>query len=178
MVISLITIILLILLNALFVTAEFSAVAVRRTVLTQQAEAGNFFARFILPILDDEKNLENLLTMSQIGITISALFLGSYGHTRLTPIFTSFWGNLGGLSLALTWLLSILSTLLLLTALQMLFGEIIPKSLALQFPEISAQLIIVPLRVAFSLIRACDLVCQLQQQAHSKIIQNRPSRGP
>ena len=49
---------LLILINALYVAAEFSAVSVRRSRVRQAAEDGNRLARMLLPVLDDAARLD------------------------------------------------------------------------------------------------------------------------
>ena len=73
---------LLILLNALFVAAEFSIVAAPKTRLVQAADRGSMRARHVLRILSNPNSQNRYLATAQIGITIASLGLGMYGeHT-------------------------------------------------------------------------------------------------
>ncbi|HEX6560046.1 MAG TPA: CNNM domain-containing protein, partial [Longimicrobiales bacterium] len=75
----------LILINALYVAAEFSSVSVRRSRVRQRAEEGNALARRLLPYIDDPHRLDRYIAACQIGITVSSLVLGAYGQARLAP---------------------------------------------------------------------------------------------
>ncbi len=127
----------LILLNGLFVAAEFAIVAAPRTRLTQAAERGSSAAADVLSILADPAQQNRYLATAQIGITIASLGLGMYGeHTvaawlhgplsRLTPLA-------GPLSHTAATILAIG----ILTYLHVVLGEMIPKSLAIQHAEIA-----------------------------------------
>ena len=78
-------IILLILLTALYVAAEFAAVGARRSRLRRLAEDGNALAARILPVLESPHELDRYIAASQVGITLSSLILGAYGQSRLAP---------------------------------------------------------------------------------------------
>ena len=78
--------VLLILVNALYVAAEFAAVSVRRSRIQERAEEGNWFAIRLLPYLAGSHRLDRYIATSQIGITISSLVLGAYGQTHLAPV--------------------------------------------------------------------------------------------
>ena len=73
-------IVLLILLTALYVAAEFAAVSARRSRLRRLAEDGNALAARILPVVEDPAALDRYIAASQIGITLSSLILGAYGQ--------------------------------------------------------------------------------------------------
>src|SRR5690606_41698455 len=81
----------LILVNALYVAAGFSAVSVRRSRLQQMAEEGDAMATRLLPIVLDGARLDRYIAACQIGITISSLVLGAYGQATLAldlmPVF-------------------------------------------------------------------------------------------
>lgn len=125
----------LILLNGLFVAAEFAIVAAPRTRLTQAAERGSRAAADVLSILADPAQQNRYLATAQIGVTIASLGLGMYGeHTvaawlhgplsRITPLA-------GPLSHTVATILAIG----ILTYLHVVLGEMIPKSLAIQHAE-------------------------------------------
>ncbi|MCB0255757.1 MAG: DUF21 domain-containing protein, partial [Anaerolineae bacterium] len=88
----------LILLNALFVAAEFSIVAVPKTRLVQAAERGSQPARHVLRILSDADSQNRYLATAQIGITIASLGLGMYGEHTIADWLLHPLSSLGTLS--------------------------------------------------------------------------------
>ena len=77
MIVTLAVIVVLIVINALYVAAEFAAVSVRRSRIQQQAEDGDRLARMLLPTLEDSHRLDHYIAACQIGITLSSLILGA-----------------------------------------------------------------------------------------------------
>ena len=137
---------LLIALNGLYVAAEFSAVSVRRSRIRQMAEEGNPLARRLLPTLSEAPRLDRYIAACQVGITVSSLVLGAYGQATLgqalTPLFER-WGDMQALAAQST---SAGVVLIALTTLQMVLGELVPKSLALQYPTRLALGTVLPMR--------------------------------
>jgi len=122
----------LIALNALYVSAEFGAVGVRRSRIRQLAEQGNRLAIALLPAVEDAHLLDRYVAACQIGITLSSLALGAYGQAALTPALAR---ALAGPAPPVTALpLAAAIVLVGLAALQVVLGELVPKSAALQFP--------------------------------------------
>ena len=78
-------ILLLVLVQAFYVAAEFGAVSVRRSRLRRLAEDGNRLAARILPIVEDSRLLNRYVAASQVGITLSSLLVGAYGQAVLAP---------------------------------------------------------------------------------------------
>src|SRR5918999_2492134 len=76
---------LLILLTALYVAAEFAAVGARRSRLRRLAEDGNPLAARLLPVVENARELDRYIAVSQIGITLSSLILGAYGQAVIAP---------------------------------------------------------------------------------------------
>ena len=144
--IILFVILLLISINALYVGAEFAAVSVRRSRIQQQAEEGGRLARLLLPILQDGRRLDTYIAACQIGITISSLVLGAYGQAALAPALTPLFRAWSGLQEVAASSAAAVTVLLTLTLFQMVIGELVPKSLALQFPTRVALLTVVPMR--------------------------------
>lgn len=139
-------IVLLILLTALYVAAEFAAVGVRRSKLRRLAEDGNALAARLLPVVEDPVQLDRYIAVSQIGITLSSLILGAYGQAALAPVVAPLLGSLAGMNdvLALSW--ARIVVLLVLTVLAVIIGELVPKSIALQNPTRVALLTVLPMR--------------------------------
>ena len=122
-------------LNALYVLAEFSTVSSRRGRLTQLALEGNSLAKSVLNIVENPTKLDAYVATSQVGITLSSLILGFYGQARLSSYLIPLFQNFGDLSEAAALSISATIVLILLTILQVLFGELIPKNLGIQEPE-------------------------------------------
>lgn len=130
-------IILLIALNALYVNAEFGAVSVRRSKIRQLAEAGKRLAIRLLPVLEDPARLDRYIAACQIGITWSSLVLGAYSQAFLTPGLIPLLTE-AGLGPRAAESAATIGVLVLMTTFQVVAGELIPKSLALQYPVQSA----------------------------------------
>jgi putative hemolysin len=136
----------LIALNGLYVAAEFAAVSVRRSRVRQLAEEGNRMARELLPTIEDPKRLDAYIAACQVGITISSLVLGAFGQATLgaalAPAFRE-WGDMQAVAAQST---SAAVILVLLTTLQMVLGELVPKSITLQYPTRLALITVLPMR--------------------------------
>lgn len=140
-----ILIVALIALNALYVAAEFAAVSVRHSRIRSLADSGNALALRLLPRIDGAAELDRYVACCQVGITFSSLLLGAVGQAALTlqlaPLLEL------GLSLRPAAALSTAAVVVLLslTAVQMVLGELVPKSLALQFPTQVALMTVIPM---------------------------------
>lgn len=139
-------ILLLILINALYVAAEFAAVSVRKSRLQQLAEDGNRLAERFLPYAADPHKLDRFVATSQIGITLSSLVLGAYGQTALAPRLLPLFVAWGGLQEVAAESSAAVVVLVGLTASQMVLGELVPKSIALQFPTPTARYTVIPMQ--------------------------------
>ena len=143
----------LILGTALYVAAEFSAISVRRSRLQSLAGEGNRLAQWLLPVVESPAELDRYIAVSQIGITVTSLVLGAYAQAtfavRLAPLFEQF----GGLQQVAAQSVAAGAVLIVLTILQVLIGELIPKTLALQYPTPTALYTIVPMAASAWIFR-------------------------
>ena len=135
----------LILVNAVYVAAEFAAVSVRRARIQQMAADGHTLAAWLLPVLQSPAALDRYIAACQIGITLSSLVLGAYAQSTFAVWLTPTFASLGGLQNVAAQSTSTGVVLLLLTTCQVIFGELIPKSLALQHPTSTALYTLVPM---------------------------------
>ncbi|MCB0227165.1 MAG: DUF21 domain-containing protein, partial [Anaerolineae bacterium] len=148
-----VAVILMIAANALYVAAEFATVSARKSRLNQMAVSGNRLAKMLLPVVEDKDALDHYVAACQVGITLSSLVLGAYGQNviavALAPLLAEwgFFGDVVAFSVATTLVLIVLTTL------QVMLGELLPKSIALQNPERLALLTVVPLRWSQLLFR-------------------------
>jgi CBS domain containing-hemolysin-like protein len=136
----LLVVFLLIAINAFFVTAEFAVVSARRSRINQLVANGDLRARSVQKL---QEQIDQLLSTTQLGITLSSLALGWIGERAvaqfLTPALSSW---LGGAYVA--HFLAILLTFSILAYLQIVLGELIPKSIALLYAEQMARVLGAP----------------------------------
>jgi CBS domain containing-hemolysin-like protein len=128
----------LILINGFFVAAEFAIVAAPRTRIAQAAERGSGTAKNVLSILNSTRLQNYYLATAQVGIAVASLGLGMYGEHTVAEWLV---GPLSRIEVLAQWsetLAHTLATILaigLLTYLHVVVGEMVPKSLAIQYAE-------------------------------------------
>jgi CBS domain containing-hemolysin-like protein len=131
--------ILLLLLNAFFVGAEFAAMAARRSQLEPLAEAGSKRAQICI---DAMERMGVLLACAQLGITVCSVLLGAISeaalHHALEPVMARL-----GVPEAFTDGTALALALLIVVYLHVVVGEMIPKNLSIAGPE-RAALVLVP----------------------------------
>lgn len=139
-------IVLLIAINALYVAAEFAAVGVRHSRMRQLAEEGNSLAALLLPWLEDGRKLDRFIAACQVGITLSSLLLGAYSQAALVYPLADFLARWAGLLPLAAHSTASVTVLVFLTATQVVMGELVPKSLALQYSTQTALFTFLPMR--------------------------------
>ncbi len=136
--------------NALYVGAEFATVSSHRTRINQMAANGNKMAALLLPIMEKPVSLDNYVAACQIGITISSLVLGAFGQNfiadKLVEPLTYF-----GIGAAASESIATIVVLIFITVLQVIMGELFPKSVAIQYPENVALMLVIPMRISLVL---------------------------
>lgn len=127
--------------NAFFVGAEFAMISVRRSQIEPRAQAGERGARNVLWGL---QHLSPLLAAAQLGITLCTLVLGAVAEPAIAHLLEPVFHALGvpdGLIDPIAFVIA----LAVATYLHMLFGEMVPKNIALADPERAALLLGPPL---------------------------------
>ncbi|WP_161880384.1 hemolysin family protein [Deinococcus alpinitundrae] len=139
--------VLLVLLNGFFVAVEYALVSVRRTRIDQLAEDGSAAARTVQQVLT---HLDQYIAAVQLGVSMMSLLIGFIAEPAIEhlshPLFT-------GLGVPERWLtpFSFGLAFIISTTLHIVFGELFPKSAALQRSERVAMLFAPPL-VAFTTV--------------------------
>ncbi len=145
MLVVILVIVALILVNAIYVAAEFAAVSVRRSRIQQLAADGNALAAWLLPLIGSPVALDRYIAACQIGITLSSLVLGAYAQATLAVRLEPLLESIGGLSQVVAQSTSAVVVLFLLTVGQVIIGELVPKTVALQYPTQTALYTLVPM---------------------------------
>ena len=136
--------IVLILGTAVFVAAEFSLVTVDRAKVAQQAAAGDLRSKALLGGL---KSLSTQLSGAQVGITVTTLALGYVMEPSLASILAGPLESIG-LGTGAADSVAVVVALVVATVLSMVFGELVPKNIAIAEPLATAKAVITPLRMS------------------------------
>lgn len=140
-------ILLLIVLNGLFVAAEFALLGAPRAALEQMGASGNMVARRVSQILKTPRLQDRYIATAQLGITFASLGLGMYGEHAVARWLHEWLAQYGWAS----WLVahgaaSVLSVAVL-TYLHIVLGEMVPKALSLQYATKLCLIITMPMYV-------------------------------
>ena len=135
----------LILLNAIFVAAEFAIVGVPKASIDRRAAEGNALARAVQAVLKDPKKQDRYIATAQLGITVASLGLGMYGEHVLAERLYDILGRPGMPGMFASHTLASVIAIAILTYFHIVVGEMVPKSLALQRAETMALWITPPM---------------------------------
>jgi putative hemolysin len=126
----------LVLANAFFVASEFALVSVRKTRIDQLAAEGNRTAAVVQRAVRD---LDRYIAATQVGITLASLLLGGIGEQTLEPILAFLFGWVPETAWGITRAALVAGfAYFIMTALHVIIGELMPKSIALQRAESTA----------------------------------------
>jgi putative hemolysin len=146
----------LVALNAFFVAAEFALVAVRRTRVEEMARQG---VRGAGSVQSAVARLDHSIAATQLGITLASLALGWVGEPALARLVEPLFAALPApWHAAATHTAAVVLAFALITFLHVVFGELIPKTLALQVPDRTALWVAGPLNVFARLSRPLIVV--------------------
>jgi len=131
----------LLLINAFFVAAEFAVVAARRSQIEPRVEAGSWAAKVALGAME---RASLMLATSQLGITICSLLILGVSEPALHHLFDDI---LHGLPLSADSIsvIALVLTILVVTVLHVVVGEMVPKNLAFSIPDRAVLLLAPPL---------------------------------
>ncbi len=132
---------LLTILNGLFVVSELAVISASKIRLEQMAVQGDRQAQAALDLARDPNRM---LSTVQIGITLTGIFVGAYGGAQVTERLTAILDKIP-LVAAQSQTISFTVTVLSITYLSLIIGELVPKRLALNYPDKIACLVAFPL---------------------------------
>jgi CBS domain containing-hemolysin-like protein len=138
---KIVSVLALVLVNGFFVASEFALVSVRRSRIESLVAEGQTRAR---PVLASLQNVTGFIAATQLGITVASLGLGWVGEPAMADILDPLFESVlpANLAFVSAHTVSFLIAFTVITFLTVVFGELVPKSVALQFPE--------PVAMAFS----------------------------
>lgn len=141
----------LVVLNGFFVAAEFAIVKVRLSQIEVKAKSGNSVAKVAKHIT---QHLDGYLAATQLGITLASLGLGWVGESVMTEIVNKVFGLFNvELTGQIATNLGHVLAFSIITVLHIVFGELAPKSIAIQRPVGTTMALSLPLRFFYVIFR-------------------------
>lgn len=129
--------------NAFFVGAEFALIAARRSIIEPKAQEGGRAAKMTLWAIE---NVSFMMAAAQMGITVFSLLLGAVSEPIIAHALEGPFKS-WGIPENLVHPVAVAITLLLITYLHVVLGEMVPKNIALAGPEKTALVLGPPLVV-------------------------------
>lgn len=149
--VKLAAVVVLVLTNGFFVASEFALVALRRSRVEHLNNAGHPLGKSLLKASD---HLDSYLAATQLGITLSSLGLGWIGEPAVAALLEPLLGALPApLNVLGSHAVAFVIAFAFITVLHIVFGELMPKSLAIQKAEVVALWIVRPLAVFLVIFR-------------------------
>ncbi len=131
--------------NGFFVASEFAMVKVRKTRIEQLVKEGNGVAKIALEAI---KDLDKFIAAVQLGITISSIGLGWVGESTLARIIEPIFEFIPGAGQTIAaHTVSVPIAFALITFMHVVIGELLPKSIALEYTEKTALIVAKPMQM-------------------------------
>lgn len=156
---NILVIVLLLFSNAFFVISEFAFVSAKKSKIFQLAKEGNKSAQILI---DFFKSPDKFIASIQLGVTISSIGMGWAGENNLAKVFESLFTFIPGVgkTLVVHGLAAIIS-FGVVTVFLVVLGELVPKSIALQYSERIALVIARPIKFIATIFSPCVMLLNL-----------------
>jgi putative hemolysin len=169
---DLLIILALILLNGVFAMSELALISAKRMRLEKMAEEGSHGAITALELADRPSNF---LSTVQVGITLITIFNGAFGEASVADKLTPNIQAIGALS-SFAHEIALAIVVIGITFASIILGELVPKRIAILYPEILATWVAPPLRKLSTLMKpfvkllavTTDFIMRLLGMPHSK----------
>ena len=163
LVLQIVLIVVLTLINAFFAMSEMAVISANKTKIEIYAKDGKKRALLVQKLLDNETNF---LSTIQVGITLAGFFSSATAAGQMADLFS---GWLLSLNVPYAETIAVVVITLLLSILTLIFGELLPKKIALTSPEKIAMNVAGPINVVriltIPLVKllsgTCNLICKL-----------------
>ena len=171
---EIVIILILILINGIFAMAEFAIVSVKKIRLQQRVDEGDSRAAAALEIVNEPTQF---LSTVQIGITLVGIFAGAFGGATVARELATYLTGFPELA-PYSDLLSIGIVVLAITYLTLIFGELVPKRLALNNAESIASFVAKPMRLLSLITAPLVIILSHSTEAMLRVIQFRKITEP
>ncbi|AQX85931.1 hemolysin family protein [Elizabethkingia sp. HX WHF] len=163
----------LVLLNGFFVAAEFSIVKVRYSQIQIKAAEGNALAKKAEYII---KHLDAYLSATQLGITLASLALGWVGESALHHVFEDLFHRFGfAVADSTITTVSVVCSFLIITIMHIVFGELVPKSIAIRKSESTTFFVAYPMILFYNVFRPFIWLMNSISNAFLRLIKIHPA---
>ena len=152
-VLPLVIIALLLLLNALFVAAEFAIVGAPRASIEHQAATGSALAKRVQAILEDAQRQDRYIATTQVGISVASLGLGMYGEHVIATWLAAWLGHWADNPWITAHAIASVLAVTILTYFHIVIGEMVPKALALQSADQTVLYVTPPVQAVQAALR-------------------------
>lgn len=165
---------LLTLFNGVLAMSEAAFISSRKAKLQQRADDGNAGAKAALELLASPSRL---LSTVQVGITLIGIVAGAYGGTTLAATLAPVIGRIPALA-PYAQEIAFTVVVLLITYLQLVIGELVPKRLALRSPERIAALMALPMQVLSTVAKPLVWLLTVSTDSVLRLFGQRGSHEP
>ena len=171
---EIIIVLVLIALNGIFAMSEFALVSAKKTRLRQRAEEGDTRAAAALKLANEPTSF---LSTIQIGITLVGIFAGAFGGATIAKELATYLREFPALA-PYSGALSITLVVLVITYLTLIFGELVPKRLALNNAEAIASRVAKPMFFLSLIAKPLVIILSHSTETVLRLMRVRKTTGP
>ncbi|WP_370574716.1 hemolysin family protein [Methanomethylovorans sp.] len=171
---EIVAVIVLIVINGIFAMSEFALVSAKKARLKQLAEEGDTGA---VAALELSHKLTPFLSTIQVGITLIGILAGAFGGATVAEGLEVYLRDFPALA-PYSNVISITLVVVVITYLTLIFGELVPKQLALNKPEAIASRISKPMLILSTIARPLVFILSISTEAVLRIMRVQKINGP
>jgi len=164
---AIVVVLLLVVLNGLFAMTELAVVSSRKSKLQSRAERGDKGARAALKLAEEPTHF---LSAVQVGITLIGIAAGAYGQASIAGELDRILETAFPALAAYTHVFSTVLVIIFITYVSVIVGELVPKRLALIFPESIASKMAGPISTVAIVLKPFVVVLTASTSAILKIM--------